>query len=483
MHSLLHSAAFRPFIGIIAGPLLFLIMLLLPQPESMPAQGMSVAAVAILMAVLWITEAVPIPVTALLPIILFPLLEIVPIKEVTRFYAHPLIFLFLGGFLIALAIEKWNLHKRIALLTILLVGVSSRRIILGFMLATAFLSAWISNTATAMMMVTIGLAVARQVQPEGEVKTPFTTSLMLGIAYAASIGGVATLIGTPPNAILAGVIESTYNIEIGFLQWMIYAAPLSVIFLFICWGYLVFVAYKPEFNELPGGREVIQQQLQRLGPISTTEKKVLLVFCLVAVSWIARGLFDIPLLNLLGDTGIAITGAILLFVIPADLKQGQFLLDWETTRKLPWDIIILFGGGFALAGGFSQSGLTEWMAQQLTSVQYYPLIVIVLVTVLFVIFLTEVTSNTATASLLLPVMGAFALAIQLHPMLLMVATAMAASFAFMLPVATPPNAIAFSSRMFTIPQMARTGFWLNIIGSLLVTLFVMYYLSLVFDLN
>ncbi len=482
MSNLADVSSSRSIIGLITGVSLFLIILLMPQPEGMSESGMQVAAVAVLMATFWISEAIPIPVTALLPIILFPLQGIMPIKEATSFYAHPLIFLFLGGFLIALSIEKWNLHKRIALVTILLVGISARRIILGFMLATTFLSAWISNTATAMMMVTIGLAVARQVQPDSELKTPFTTALMLDIAYAASIGGVATLIGTPPNAILAGVIESSYNIEISFLQWMIYAAPLSMIFLIVCWYYLTHVAYRPEFEELPGGREVIQQQLDRLGPMSLTEKKVMLVFMLVAVSWIVRGLFTIPFLNALGDTGIAIAGAILLFIIPADLKQRQYLLDWETTRKLPWDIIILFGGGFALAGGFGSSGLTEWMAQQLSIMQGYPVLLIVLIVVMLVIFLTEVTSNTATASLFLPLMGAFALAVELHPMYLMVAAAMAASFAFMLPVATPPNAIAFSSRMFSIAQMARTGLWLNLVGGVLVALFVIYYLPVVFKL-
>lgn len=483
MTAFTHTPGLRPLTGLLLGPLLFLILLLLPTPTGMPEHGLQVAAVAVLMATLWITEAVPIPVTALLPIILFPLLGILNIKEATSYYAHPLVFLFMGGFLIALAIEKWHLHKRIALMTILFVGVSSKRIILGFMLATAFLSAWISNTATAMMMVTIGMAVARQAQPVDQQQTAFSTALMLGIAYAASIGGVATLIGTPPNAILAGVIESSYNIEIGFLQWMTYAAPLSILFLFICWYYLTHIAFTPEFDELPGGRKVIEDQLKQLGPTSLAEKKVMMVFCLVALGWIIRGLLDVPLLNALGDEGIAISGAILLFIIPANFTQWQFLLDWDATRKLPWDIIILFGGGFALAGGFASSGLTEWLAQQLGGLQTMPTLLIIFMVVLLVIFLTEVTSNTATSSLMLPVMGAFALAIQLDPMYLMVATAMAASFAFMLPVATPPNAIAFSSRLFSIPQMARAGLWLNITGSILITGFVMYYLPLIFDLK
>lgn len=444
---------------------------------------MQVAAIALLMATFWISEAIPIPATALLPIVLFPLLDVMPIAKATGFYAHPLIFLFMGGFLIALSIEKWNLHKRIALSTILLVGTSSTQIILGFMIATAFLSAWISNTATAMMMVTIGMAVAKQATSSAtNENSTFSTALMLGIAYSASIGGVATLIGTPPNAILAGVIESQFSIDISFLQWMIFATPISVILLVICWLYLTRIAFTPEFDELPGGKQSIKQQLEELGPINSSEKKIMSVFLMVATGWIIRGLFDIPFLNAIDDAGIAITGALLLFIIPANFSRGEYLLDWKSTQKLPWDIIILFGGGFALAGGFSSSGLTEWMANQLISLQGSQLILIVFMVTLLVIFLTEVTSNTATASLLLPVMGAFAIAIQVNPLYLMVAAALSASFAFMLPVATPPNAIAFSSRCITIPQMAKTGFWLNIIGSILITLFVIFYLPRVFNL-
>ena len=473
----------RKTTGFILGIVFFAALLLFKPYNGMPPGSIEVAAIAFLMACFWITEAIPIPATALLPVILFPLLGVMPISQTTEFYAHNLIFLFMGGFLIALSIEKWNLHKRIALGTILLIGTSSSQIILGFMIATAFLSAWISNTATAMMMVTIGMSVAKQTQqalPDHTGHSKFSIALMLGIAYSASIGGVATLIGTPPNAILAGVIESTYNIQISFVQWMMFATPLSIFLLFICWFYLTRFAYKPEFNQLPGGTASIQQALDKLGPIAQAEKKVLSIFTLVACGWIFRGLFDIPALDALNDAGIAITGALLLFIIPSQGSASEKLLDWNTAQKLPWDIIILFGGGFALAGGFGHTGLSTWMASQLTNIQGTELIIIVLLVVLLVIFLTEVTSNTATASMLLPVMGAFALAIHQHPLYLMVATALAASFAFMLPVATPPNAIAYSSRFFDIPQMAKAGFWLNIIGSILITLFVIFYLPLIF---
>jgi len=473
----------RKIIGLFIGPVLFFILITLPQPADMPAGSMQVAAVAILMATYWMSEAIPIAATALMPIVLFPLLDVMPTSKVTLSYANHLIFLFMGGFLIAVTIEKWQLHKRIALHTILLVGVSANQIILGFMLATAFLSAWISNTATAMMMVTIGLAVIKQAQidkPELKTQSNFSSALMLGIAYAASIGGIATLIGTPPNAILAGVIESNFNYSIGFAQWMFFATPLSIIMLTLCWLYLTRIAFKAEFDELPGGKSSILMQLEKLGPMSGAEKKVLAVFLLVAAGWLSRGLINIPALKSVSDASIAIAGALLLFMIPNNFRKGEFLLDWKTAKNIPWDIMILFGGGFALANGFVASRLTEWIASQLISLQGMDLIVIVFMVVLLVIFLTEITSNTATASILLPVMGAFAVALQVHPLNLMIAVALSASFAFMLPVATPPNAIVFSSRQITIPQMAKAGIALNIIGSILITLFIIFYLPLLF---
>ena len=475
----------RQQIGLLLGPVLFFILLALPQPVDMPDNSMQVAAVAILMATYWMSEAIPIPATALMPIVLFPLLDIMPTARVTLSYGNHLIFLFMGGFLIAVTIEKWQLHKRMALRTILLVGVSANQIILGFMLATAFLSAWISNTATAMMMVTIGMAVIKQAQKQTtklNKNSAFATALMLGIAYSASIGGIATLIGTPPNAILAGVIESSFGYSISFAQWMSFGVPLSLIMLLLCWFYLTHIAFQAEFNELPGGKQNIQQQLDKLGPMSSVEKKVLAVFILVAAGWLIRGLFDIQALESVKDSSIAIAGALLLFMIPADFTKGEYLLDWHTAKNIPWDIMILFGGGFALANGFASSGLTEWIANQLIALQGMDLIIIVFMIVLLVIFLTEITSNTATASLLLPVMGAFAIAIEVHPLSLMVAVALSASFAFMLPVATPPNAIVFSSRQVSMPQMARAGIWLNIIGSILITLFVIFYLPQVFKL-
>jgi sodium-dependent dicarboxylate transporter 2/3/5 len=470
----------RRLVGLILGPVLLVIFLASPVPSGMSPEGLKVAAVAALMATFWMTEAIAIPATALLPIALFPLLGIMPTPKVTAAYANHLIYLFLGGFLIAVTLEKWQLHKRIALHTVHIVGVTPQRIVLGFMLATAFLSAWISNTATAMLMVTIGLAVLHQASPVATAgiqgkdlqQSSFGTTLMLAIAYSASIGGVATLIGTPPNAILAGVIEKNYGYTISFAQWMMFGLPLALVMLFVTWYYLTRFVMGNETTELPGGKQAIRDQLNALGPMSSQEKKVLAVFAFVAAAWIFRGLFDFEFLENVKDSSIAIFGALLLFIIPSHWKRGEFLLDWNTAVRIPWDIIILFGGGFALASGFESSGLTQWIAGEMGILQGAGLILTVFTVVLIVIFLTEVTSNTATASLLVPVIGAFALAVQIHPYYLMVAVAIAASFAFMLPVATPPNAIVFSSRQITIPQMAKVGLWLNLLGSIIITIFI-----------
>jgi sodium-dependent dicarboxylate transporter 2/3/5 len=455
------------------GPLAFAAMLLLPQPEGLSTEAHRLAAVAVWMAVWWISEAIPIPATALLPIAAFPVLDVMSAGTVTRAYGHHLIYLFMGGFMIAVTMERWNLHRRIALHVIRFVGTGPTRLVLGFMLATALLSMWISNTATAMLMVTIGLAVLKQLLPEGQHEvTPLGTALMLGIAYAASIGGVATIIGTPPNAILAGVLDQNYAVDLGFGDWMQFALPLSLVMLLLSWLYLTRIAFKVSETELPEAATHIKDQLQQLGRMSGAEKRVAWVFGIVAALWISRGLIDWAAMKSVKDSTIAIAGALALFVIPADWKQRTFLLDWQTAVRIPWDIIILFGGGFALAAGFSETGLTTWLAQQLQVLKGVPTVWIILAVGLLVIFLTEVTSNTATASLLLPVLGALSQAIQLPPMILMVTATLCASFAFMLPVATPPNAIVFSSRCIRIPQMARAGFWLNLLGVLMITAFV-----------
>jgi len=476
----------RPLVGLLLGPLLLLTLLAVPLPDGMTPAGLHVAAIAALMGVWWLTEAIPIPATALLPIVLFPLLGVMSGADVTRSYGHHLIYLFLGGFLIAVTMAKWNLHHRIALHTIRFVGVTPRRIVLGFMLATAFLSMWISNTAATMMMVTIASAVMHEVEhriehPPGELR--FATALMLGIGYAASIGGVATLVGTPPNAILAGVVEQTYGYTISFLEWMRFGLPLSLVMLVITWLYLTRVLFRSESDQLPGGRAWIHDQLARLGPMSRQERQVAAVFLVVATLWVMHGLYRPAALQQVQDSTIAIGGALLLFLIPVNLKRREFLLDWKTAVTIPWDIIILFGGGFALAQGFNDSGLTQWLADLLGILQGIDLWLVIATVVLMVIFLTEFASNTAIASLLLPVMGALAAAIGVHPFGVMVAAVVSASFAFMLPVATPPNAIVFSSRYVTIVQMAKAGFWLNLLGVVLITAFVYFVLPRVWGID
>jgi len=476
----------RGNIGLLLGPAAFLVLLVLPEPAGLSPQGMSVAAVAALMAVWWISEAIPVPATALLPILLFPVLGVLDGGEVTRAYGNHLIYLFLGGFLIAVTIEKWNLHHRIALHTIRLVGFTPDRIVLGFMLATAFLSMWISNTAATMMMVTIALAVLHEIARDaGELPggPQFGTTLMLGICYAASIGGIATLIGTPPNAIFAGVVEKTYGISISFVDWMKFGLPLSLVMLGITWVYLTRIRFRGGQPELAGGREFIRDQIGKLGPMSRAEKGVAAVFSLVALLWIVRGFYKPEALRMVTDSTIAIAGALLLFLIPVNLARREFLLDWKTAVTIPWDIIILFGGGFALARGFSESGLTAWLAGLLGVLQGTDIVLIIGAVVLLVIFLTEVTSNTATASLLLPVMAALAAAVEVHPFGLMVAAVIAASFAFMLPVATPPNAIVYGSREVSIQQMAGAGLWLNLLAVVVITGFVCLLLPRVWGLD
>ena len=479
--------------GLFTGPLIFILITFIPDTPVLKPEAIYVLATAALMAIWWITEAIPIPATALLPIILFPAFGVMSGSEVTQPYANHLIYLFLGGFLIAVTIEKWNLHQRIALHTIRLVGVTPNRIILGFMLATALLSMWISNTAATMMMVTIGLAVLNQVKNEIK-KSPalnidlstgqfnFGTALMLGIGYSASIGGVATLIGTPPNAILAGILETNYGISINFLDWMLFALPLSSLMLILTWYYLTYMAYPSEINFLPGGHNMIQQNIEDLGHMSREEKSVLAVFVMVALLWILRGLIDSDELAYIKDSTIAMIGAMLLFIFPSNLRKGEFLLDWQTALKIPWDILILFGGGFALARGFSDSGLTLAIAGQINLLQGVNIVLIFFTVTTIVIFLTEITSNTATASLFLPVIGAVAIAMQIHPMALMFTVAIAASYAFMLPVATPPNAIVFGSRYISIQQMVKTGIWVNLYGIILITCFTVFFIPLIWDI-
>lgn len=471
----------RQKIGLILGPLLFILTLLFANFPGLSYEAKAVLAATLWIATWWSTEAIPIPATSLLPIILFPLTGASEMKAVTASYGDGTIFLFMGGFIVALAMERWNLHKRIALNIISWVGTDTDRIILGSMVATGFLSMWISNTATAMMMMPIGLAIIYQLSEtlKGsiEIKTnpgefPFGTALMLGIAYAASIGGLGTLIGTPPNAILAAQVKKLFDIEISFATWMAIGVPLVIILLIITWLYLVKMAFPMKIKDIPGGKEIIDREIEALGKMSFEEKSVLIVFFLTAFAWITRSFILEDFIPGIDDTMIAITAAVVLFLLPAKNGNSTSLMNWETAKKLPWGVLLLFGGGLAIAGGFKDSGLTTWIGEQLTSLKGVSYLLILTMVVALVIFLTEITSNTATATMMMPIMAGFATAMAVHPYGFMVGAALAASCAFMLPVATPPNAVVFSSGYIKIGQMAKAGFWLNLISIVVIVLII-----------
>jgi sodium-dependent dicarboxylate transporter 2/3/5 len=473
-------------IGLITGPLSFMFFLFLFRPEGLSVEGCAVLASASWIAIWWITEALPIAVTALLPIVLFPLSGGLDLSKTTAAYGHKYIFLFIGGFILAIAIEKWNLHKRIALTIIKLVGTDVTNIILGFMIATAFLSMWISNTATAVMILPIGMAIVAQLRNNPNTiekeNLIFGKAMMLSIAYSASIGGMATLIGTPPNLVFAGIIRESYGIDVSFLQWFKFGLPVSLLLLGICWVYLTKVAFKFEQKIVPGGRKEIDNQVKALGRISYEEKVILSVFILTALAWICRSFLINKFLPAIDDTIIAILSAIILFILPAKDRKKR-LLAWEDTVKLPWGILLLFGGGMALAIGFESSGLAAWIGSKLTLFENIPLIILLLILIASVNFLTEITSNLATTAMLLPVLVSLASAINVHPYLLLVGATVAASCAFMLPVATPPNAVVFGSGYLEINDMVKKGFWMNLISILILTLVVYFILPLLWDVT
>ena len=473
-------------LGLIAGPISFLLLLTMLHPEGLSNQGSAVLASTSWVAIWWITEAVPIAVTALLPIVLFPLSGGLALTKTTAAYGHKFIFLFIGGFILAIAIEKWDLHKRIALTIIKIVGTNVSNIILGFMIATSFLSMWISNTATAVMILPIGMAIVAQLKNNSNTSEKenllFGKALMLAIAYSASIGGMATLIGTPPNLVFAGIMKESYGIKISFFQWFKFGLPLSLLLLSICWVYLTKISYKFEQKKFPGGKKEIFNQLKKLGKISYEEKVILSVFVITALAWICSSFLINKFLPAIDDTIIAIIAAIILFVIPAKDRKKR-LLDWKDTAKLPWGILLLFGGGMALAIGFESSGLAVWIGSQLTLLENIPLIILLLILIVSVNFLTEITSNLATTAMLLPVLASLARAINIHPYLLLVSATVAASCAFMLPVATPPNAVVFGSGYLKINDMVKKGFWMNLISIIIITLFINFILPVIWDVS
>ena len=461
------------------GPILFCLILVFFHPFGLSDQANAVLACTAWIAIWWIFEVTDISVTALLPIILFPLTGALDIKLTTASYGHKYIFLYMGGFILAIAIEKWNLHKRIALNIINFIGTGISKIMLGFMLATAFMSMWISNTATTVMMLPIGLAIISQLKDdpttEENENVKFGKALMLAIAYSASIGGMATLFGTPPNLVFAGVVQEVYGIEIGFGDWMLFGLPISIMLLGICWIYLTKYAFKFKMDEFPGGKQKIKALLSELGNWSQEERKVVTIFATTALLLIFRQKIQL-LIPQIDDTIIALGMGILLFLIPSS-KKGELLLTWREAVKMPWGVIILFGGGMALASGFQQSGLALWIGNQFELLKALPIFLLILILIAAVNFLTEITSNLATTAMLLPILAPMALSIDVHPYILLVSATVAASCAFMLPVATPPNAIVFGSGYLKIPDMIKAGFWMNVISIILLTLVVFFVLE------
>lgn len=485
------EAGRKRWIGLVLGPAAFVTLLVLPT--GMEPLAARTAAVAALMAIWWMMEALPLPATALLPVALFPILGVMSPADAAAPYANPVIFLFLGGFLLALAMERWGLHRRIALALVAAVGTGPRRLIAGFMAATAFLSMWISNTATAAMMLPIGLAIAGLMEADpgdrrdGAPPRPgFATALMLGIAYAATIGGMATLIGTPPNAVFAAAASEILGRDIGFTEWMAVGLPLSLILLPAAWALLV-VVHRPPRRLGPEADQVLAAERAALGPMDRGEKMTLAIFGLTAAAWLMRqpkviAGVEIPGLSSLApgidDSTIAIVAAILLFAVPVRPREGQFVLDWASTARLPWGVLLLFGGGLSLAAAFEVGGLTAIIAAAVTGLAGVPGWVLVMATITVFVALSELASNTAIAALAMPVLAAAAAGMGLDPLVLMAVGALAASAAYMMPVATPPNAIAFGSGHIRMADMMRAGLWMNLLSIVLLTLLARFVIGL-----
>lgn len=470
-------------LGLFVGPVLFFIILNLPN-ILVSEKGDAVLAVAIWMVVWWITEAVSISVAALLPLILFPLLNIMPINEVGANYGSPIIFLFFGGFVMALALEKVHLHKRIALNIIRITGTTPNKVILGFMIATAALSMWISNTASTVVMLPIAMSVIGLLINDADGFTKddrhFALNVMLGIAFSANAGGIATVIGTPPNSILIGLLENEYNIEISFLKWMVIGLPFSIVLVTICYLVLVKWFYPNKQLKFTGSKQIVQEELKKLGPMSRKEKMVLAIFAITVFLWIFRTLINsiFPSLGL-SDTIISMIAAVSLFAIPFNLKKGEFILGWSDTEKLAWGILILFGGGLALAEGMSTSGIVDMVAKAI-SISEISILFTVALLILLMLFMTELMSNVALVAVLAPVVAGIAIGLGIPLLHLLIPVTMASSCAFMLPMATPPNAIVFASGYIKVYQMARAGIVLNLISVVLLILLFQFVIPLLF---
>jgi solute carrier family 13 (sodium-dependent dicarboxylate transporter), member 2/3/5 len=473
------------YYGLIGGIIFLVVMLLLPVPDGMSAAAWNTAAVALLMALWWITEAIPIYATAFLPMALFPLLKILPAGDTAVNYGHDLVLMMISGFFLAKAIESQNLHRRIALVLIKALGTSRPRILLSIMLATAFLSMWIANVTAALMMLPIGMAIITKEEAYGNASPKFGTTVMLGIAFASSIGGVATLIGTPTNLIYGGIMAKLYPLapKISFLEWLKVGMPILIIFLPLIWYYLVFF-FKIK-GSIPGNRELIDNELKEMGKMSVGEKRVMYIFIFTTLAWVLREgfVFDQTVIpgwsSLLGvgefvqDSTVGMFSAMLLFMLPDGKKKR--LLDWKTAGSIPWGVGVIVGGGYALAASFKSTGLADWLGAQLAFVSSYPTPVVLFIVVGAVLLFTEMNSNTATANIFLPVLASMAVAGHTNPMLLMIPATFACSFVFIMPAGTGPNTVIFASNKLTVPDMARSGIWLKLISMILLPL-VLYVL-------
>ena len=459
--------------GLVAGLLILASCFLAPPLFGLEPGASRVALLAIAMAVFWVTEALPIPATALLPLVMLPLMGITEgknlMKEAASPYADPIIFLFMGGFMLSLAMERWNLHRRIALAIIDSVGTRPRSLLMGFLIAASFVSLWTSNAATAMMLMPIGLSVYGMMrEAQGGAKAAsFGAAMVLAIAYGANIGGMGSLIGTPPNTILKGYLESTHGIELGFAQWLAFGIPLVVISLPLVHLILTRISFRVDNSDMPEVREAIHRERGELGRMSWPEWAVSGAFLLAVALWVSRQWWkaSFPMMT---DEVIAMTSALLLFFVPAGGKPGLFVLDWSCLRKMPWDVLILFGGGLSLAAAIEKTKLAGAMAGGLAGMAGWHPFLIVLLVCFVMVLATALTSNTATTAAFLPVIGSLAMAVDQPLMLLCVPVTLAASADFALPVGTPPNAVAFGTGLVSLPRMVKAGIWIDLLFALLI---------------
>jgi sodium-dependent dicarboxylate transporter 2/3/5 len=457
-------------VGLVLGPLALGATFVIPPPEGMTPAAWHVAGIAALMATWWVTAPIPIPVTALMPMVLFPLLTIMPIRESTAPYADPVIFLFMGGFILGIAMQRWNLHARIGLSVLAKVGTSPKRLLAGMLISTAFVSMWVSNTSTAIMMLPVAISILALYDEHAKTdeisRRNLGIILVLAVAYASNIGGLGTLIGTPTNALLRGYMEREHGVQIGFAQWMVLGVPLVIVMLIACWLILMRL-FPVAAGTGTDATHVVTDQLRRLGRISAAEKRVAVVFAITAIAWITRPAFA-ALVPQVDDTVIAIAAAIALFFVPSGMAEGGRLLTWDDVKALPWGVLLLFGGGLSLAAAIGSSGLDDYVGASLGALENWPVFFVVAATSLMMIFLTELTSNTASAAAFLPLGGAVALGLGFDPLLITIPLTLAASCGFMMPVGTPPNAIAYASGRVTMGQMIRAGIWLNLVGIALI---------------